>query len=532
MHTRRDQEWSIVRLLTLQKKGGIGRLLFATVNELPRGRPIPTNMSGIHSFPLKKNNERLFFRRTLLSKKEAIDWYRSLNEGEIATPIPTREEDREQKDGVIFQVPKLEDEKPWPALGLPITNELFSNRGLHEIQPPPFIGSVPARLHRRFGYHHDLKARLIDPDARAFVARRMHIDLFNYPEYLGSAAYVAPDPVINQIDNFMVPSKDGHGERIIYRFVPRPNQNLEGLRVTTFDKEAHLLTSFESHQVPANGILEVDKGTCMGEYGFVVTHEQHGVLVYKPPASFIRQMNINTSVNSGNRRRVIVPSSNSPAAHDMEYEAAMGSDLVSQSTFGDASNTSSTARISGAARERERQANAKYYGQRWFPEGSRKEATNLVHKLLRAARHRVVVADPYFGSLQIVQFLYAVHGREMDVTLLTSKLAFSPQPSETKMHLLKAFKLQLDKLIKHQQLEPEVRVMPASSLHDRFLVIDNDAWFLGNSLNSFGEKASMIVKLPNPDEVIERLKTLKSKAPGLDEYISKLPTEIAGKEIE
>lgn len=121
-----------------------------------------------------------------------------------------------------------------------------------------------------------------------------------------------------------------------------------------------------------------------------------------------------------------------------------------------------------------------------------------------------MVADPYLGATQLGQFLYAVHGSEVSVTLLTTSLAFQPQrdAGQTKVEQLHVFKRSLEELNKHQQLTPDVRVISASSLHDRFLVIDDDVWFVGNSLNSLGEKASMIVKLPDPNEVIERLHEL------------------------
>jgi hypothetical protein len=66
----------------------------------------------------------------------------------------------------------------------------------------------------------------------------------------------------------------------------------------------------------------------MGEYGFVITHDQQGVLAYQPSASFLRQMNLSIRVNSGNSRRVIVPSGDSLDSPAMEYQAAIGSELA------------------------------------------------------------------------------------------------------------------------------------------------------------------------------------------------------------
>jgi len=216
----------------------------------------------------------------------------------------------------------------------------------------------------------------------------------------------------------------------------------------------------------------------------------------------------------------------------MEYQAAMGSDRVSESTLGDVTNLRADVRVAVDAVRREQLAEARHYGQRWFPEGSREDAASFVRGLLRSARRRVIIADPYLGALQLGQFLYALHGSELNVSLLTTKLAFNPKPDEAKRSLLEAFKLSLSDLSKHQQFVPKVSIISSSRLHDRFLVVDDNVWFVGNSLNSLGEKASMIVRLPNPNEVIDRLQDLAAHAQSLDAYIGQLPKAGEGKPKE
>lgn len=516
------QEWAVIRLAVVQTRGCKGRLLFATVTELAQGRPAPAKMVGVEACNLANSADRVFFRRTVLSKEDAVAWYTSLGEGERLTPVPTRPDDRERSDGVPFLVPRLQDDQPWPALGLPIMEEFFSRPGQQALDAAPFIGSVPGRVHRRFGHHEGLDAFLLDRVAQAFVARRMHVNLSEYQEYLGSAAYIAPDPIIRQIDNFMAPAKDGRGERIIYRFVPRPGQNLEHLRLTTFDKEARLLTSFDTHHVPADGILDVAKGTCSGQYGYVVTHEQHGVLAYQPFVGFLRQMNLSIQVAPRKSVTVRVPTTSAKDAPPMEYQAAVEQEVASHSILGEVTSPGPGARVEVEAQRRERLAFAKQYGQRWFPNNSREEAAHFVREVLRAARFRVVIVDPYLGALQLGQFLYVIYGSEVNVTLLTTALAFEATATESRRDQLRIFSKHLADLKDVQRLEPEVRVVPASKLHDRFMVVDNEVWFVGNSLNSLGVKASMIVRLPNPDEVIDRLEFLRTGAPILADYIDEV----------
>ena len=516
------QEWAVIRLAVVQTRECKGRLLFATVTELAQGRPAPSKMVGVDACNLANSGDRVFFRRTVLSKEDAVAWYTSLGEGERCTPVPTHPDDREGSDGVPFLVPRLQDDQPWPALGLPITEDLFSRPGQQALDAAPFIGSVPGRVHRRFGHHEGLDAFLLDRAAQAFVARRMHVNLSEYQEYLGSAAYIAPDPIIRQIDNFMAPAKDDRGERIIYRFVPRPGQNLEHLRLTTFDKEARLLTSFDTHHVPADGILDVAKGTCSGQYGYVVTHEQHGVLAYQPFVGFLRQMNLSIKVAPRKSVTVSVPTTSAKDAPPMEYQAAVEQEVASHSILGEVTSPGPGARAEAEAQRRERLAFAKQYGQRWFPNNSREEAAHFVREVLRAARFRVVIVDPYLGALQLGQFLYVIYGSEVNVTLLTTALAFEATATESRKDQLQIFSKHLADLKDMQRLEPEVRVVPASKLHDRFMVVDNEVWFVGNSLNSLGVKASMIVRLPNPDEVIDRLESLRIGAPTLADYIDEV----------
>ena len=55
-------------------------------------------------------------------------------------------------------------------------------------------------------------------------------------------------------------------------------------------------------------------------------------------------------------------------------------------------------------------------------------------------------------------------------------------------------------------------------LHDRFLVVDGRVWFLGISLNALGSKASMILMVPDPEPVLDRLRERITKAAPFDKY--------------
>ena len=127
-----------------------------------------------------------------------------------------------------------------------MTEELFSDT-TESSNPAPFIGDSIARIHRRFGNAEAIKESLfLNDKALIFIARRLHIDLKEYPEYLGSAVLVVPDPIIRKIDNFLIPATEERGERIFYRFIAHAGQTLAGLKITLFDQQANLLTNFDN----------------------------------------------------------------------------------------------------------------------------------------------------------------------------------------------------------------------------------------------------------------------------------------------
>ena len=541
---------AVIRLATLQRqRGQAGRLLFATVSLVSRGRPLPRPMEGPpHRCAVGKTGETVYFRRILLNVRDAVGWYRSLGRGEDTTPVPSKVEERDSRyDGIRIETANLNDSPTWPHLGLPIEEGMFAFHSGRS-HPAPFIGNSPARIHRRLGSQEGFDVMLADDAAVAFVARRLHVDLRLYREYLGSAALVVPDPVLKQIDHFMIPASADTSERIFYRFVPRAGASLAGLKLTTFDEQAHLLTDLSTFDIPSDGILDIDKGDCIGSYGYVVAHPEHGVLAYSPSYPFLRQIGINSQAISSGGMTVSVPTGESANSPRIEYQAARRSSLSTQSLIGEAARIPNVSgRIATAVAHREQIASAKQYGQRWFSDGSREEAMRFVQGELRRARTRVMIADPYLAGLQLGQFLYAVNPETTSVTLLTSGLAFKTMkqnssqncskvgfwkcikkkfgfhstkqnPSKQEPSKIEDFNKQLAQLERDAKLTAKTYVLQYAVLHDRFLLIDDAVWFLGNSLNTLGDKASLIVKLPNPDEVIGQLEGILKQAIPFDDY--------------
>lgn len=524
-----DFEWAEIRLATFDQ-----RLLFATVKLLPKGRSKPELMNGVDNHKLSGNRGCLYVRRTVLTANDAVRWYRTIDEHSL-TPLPSCTSDRDTKyDGVKLQCTKMIDDPIWPNLGLPYGDGLFSS--LETVDPAPFIGNTSSRVHRRFGDDKGFDNLLSDSRALAFLARRLHVNLNSYREYLGSVVLLVPDPVLNKIDNFLIPKgSDSDDEHIFYRFVPRAGQSLKGLKLITFDERANLLSSFEVHDIPENGILKINKVSCIGKYGYAVTHPIHGILTYHQPAGFLRAVNVGIGITE-EIRKVRVPIRDSRKASKIDYEVNRSS--RSKSTYGyDHIPPNVNIRVGSSARARERLSEAEKLDQKWFGKGSREEAMAFIRHRISRAENRIIIADPYFGILQIPQFLLAVTSNDVKIELLTSRLAFerrvpksdraqesnTPSPTLEIKSKLEQFQLEVNRIQQGGNSDFEVMVLTGKSpeLHDRFLVVDDDVWFMGNSLNTLGTRASMVIKLPNPDEVLSALKEFHNKSEKFSEYKKK-----------
>jgi hypothetical protein len=118
--------------------------------------------------------------------------------------VPSDAEERNASlDGTPLAPSAFVDDPEWPTLGVPAGSDLLYSPG-GPGDPAPFVGSGSgsARIHRRFGENTGFEAVTADAVAIGFLKRRVHVDLANYTEYLGSVSLVVPDPVLRRVQIF------------------------------------------------------------------------------------------------------------------------------------------------------------------------------------------------------------------------------------------------------------------------------------------------------------------------------------------
>ena len=55
--------------------------------------------------------------------------------------------------------------------------------------------------------------------------------------------------------------------------------------------------------------------------------------------------------------------------------------------------------------------------------------------------------------------------------------------------------------------------------HDRFLVVDDQVWLIGTSLNNIGDRLTAAIKFPDPGPILNSLETLWKESEELQKWL-------------
>ena len=507
---------AIVRLATCRpgnKKAQLPLLVFASLEFVHSDRPAPDSTplddKGIPPRTQSRGPSRsqVYFRRVAMSAPDAIAWYRQAIGGEVTSPLAADPADRGPYDGGPLRTPLLLEEPPWPQLAFPISDNSLLGGELY--YPTPFMGpgAAAARIHRLMSAADpDLEALTRDSAVCSWLSSRIHFRIDDYPELLGSIVLVAPDPQVRSVKQYLTRDKDQR-ERLATVLQPRTGRNLEGLELTILEERFGAISTFLRPPVPSHGMIVTEAPAQIRSSGYMLAHFERGLIGFQPPLPFIRTVGLRMETSS---RRVQLQTRDS-RKKDAEIKTYEIGELAptTDSVVGDVTPPMTPhARFYDAVELRRVGARARLQDQRWINDVA--SARSFLRATIGGARQEVFVADSFFSGGDLFGYLHFVHRLNVHLKVLTSRDAFGN--SQERPGALLRMQQNLATFLKRGFANVDVRVMRNKEgdpiLHDRFLAVDGAVWFSGNSFNAIGQRESMIVKLPNPAPVIERLNEL------------------------
>jgi len=539
-----DYEHALLHLAWLVEHGHY-TLVFALVelfpSEMPPPDPTPEHCPAQPYRLSKKQSFRIYIKRHLLPAQAALAWYEASRAGTVVLP----DDPDRNGDDRILATSQLAEDPPWPHLvatdSLPFLQHTWGIVRAHHL----FQVTKPAEL--------DLliqTAAAID-----WFSHQLFFDLGDYPEWLGSLHLIAPNPVFRHLNRHRETGAE-HTNTVV-RIIPRANRSLDSLHLDLTQYGATGLTVAYSRPLAGPETIVPHVGT-VDTVGHRITCAIRGVLDWTAPLGYIDDVHLTIETPVAQRRVMVPPSPGRPGeVYDVPVLRTTYDNTVSDSpvpkTAGAYLVQSQLTRKLSAAQERRVEA--------WFYD-ERDRATLFVRDLITRARTQLWVVDPYFGGVDLMQFVMATTRDTVAVTIMTgadylsksdrpntvadtadalltqlSRLSTDDAPASRDAlrdallagdavlaHLGRlGIRRTVDEATEHgdtllaylDRLDPSGRitayVMTGASpaVHDRFLVIDDAVWCLGNSLNTLGDRAGVIVQVANPEQIIAGLERIR-----------------------
>lgn len=425
---------------------------------------------------------KLLIQRWHVSVRDGIQWYRSCVNGSMEVPTGN------QSKSTVVQLGQLGDDPPWPHLVVEV--EQF---WLHT----EFWGNRPggSRWHRTFPLTAvDITTGWQAADfekARDFFKSEVHVDLLSRSVLLGSCHLRLPNPVFHDLHQHV--GRDW--QSVMFDLKLYPGQSLEEIELTFWNQRSWGATSVRRMTLqPGLNVLHVPEG--VEQVAHAVSCQKRGLLKQSESAGFIGA--INMAMNIVSEQRCV--------------DAPKGSYTVGVSGASESIQVGTPRPIGALTRlaaDEEQQRTHKTWAEtafRWFDKDS-VAGTQAIRDIIQSASKSVDLLDPYFGRSDLLEFALSTTRHGLPFRVLTSHdFCTSGEDPDLGIERGDALAKTLDSVrAQDLRLNIEIKVMPGqkSPVHDRFLIVDGTVWVLGASLNEFGSRGSLLMKLPaSPDHGI------------------------------
>lgn len=490
--TRADllSDWSLLHLAWFRAAQS-RYLLFGWLEHMPADVPIQDG----HPFVSYKlgETEALHVSRFPLSRDESLQWLDKARTGQVN--LPKHPDATTSGDLAPLETINLRRE-PLVQSGvlsmeLPFLPYLHSAAHFYLLQ-----GDVIPTITKVLGEQNE---------PRQWLQDWLFFDVMSYPEYLGSLAVTHYDPLIRSVDTRLFPGEKGTQA---IRLCTWPSAPPEKLMLCGVERRNSGISPLQWAEIQDN-MTQITWPHQPGQIALVILDEKRALRWHTQPATFIKEIRLEVNMIAS-QKRVEVRTEHG-ALLDSFIAPTLVSETISQGT---PQVDRSQQRFTGAQSHREQLQLAKSMGLRWLDD--KVVAAGVIREIISGARNRVLIIDPYFGAAELARFGPFCTQAHVSIEIWTSAELLRGKGGEG-TRLLNAHV----ELTKHAPSRVSIYVMKGkrAPVHDRFLVVDDKVWLSGNSLTDIGHRASVLVQLPDPTFVSERLDTYRSTLVLLSDWI-------------
>jgi hypothetical protein len=313
-------------------------------------------------------------------------------------------------------------------------------------------------------------------------------DIIQKSEHIGNIYLSVPNPYFRSLHISQSVSPIG----IFYKICRRQGIE-EPLIFRTIDEHSEYITLDKTYEINNDtGLLELPHEPHFLELR--VYNKNNDLIWYTESSAFIRQIRLSFSVkeadlyvNYNGQKSIVEKYSN--------INKFVTEDKPSVDGF---NYYSSAERKRKYMKQRENKEFIFFEGAKDEAEKTRlkEDAKNVIRDIFNRSRDSCYICDPYFSLKDIVDFAMHIESNSVKVNILNCKEFLNKADASQIVSVL-------DEYNKKPFNKIEVRMLRGKGiLHDRFIVIDTEVWFVGSSFNEFGSRATCVAKVPESSDTL------------------------------
>ena len=366
------------------------------------------------------------------------------------------------------------------------------------------------------------------------IKNELGVDLCVYKEYFGAILLCMPNSILRDIEIYMAKPKVQIGSemKVVVLFYEREEKSIIGGTMEITDERLNGTVYLGTRKIDSN-IMLLDIPYEPSKLRVKIFNKE-GSLIYEFASRFIKSINIDFSIkgptklfnieDKNGEKSIKVPT----VTHDEIVVGKNRGNLIDEKII----------------KEREERELYVLEQRREFiyfkgkDKESKDRAKNIVRELISRAKKECIICDPYLSKDDVLDFAIRVESTGVEIKLLSSK-PFLLMKSDSNEEVTNGEKLndlikQLNEKYKANKLNCKVLLgRKKSPLHDRFIIIDKNAYILGSSLNEFGSRATTLFKVPNPKPLIDQAEkwfNSDEESIAIDRWIESLTCEVGNEE--
>lgn len=312
-------------------------------------------------------------------------------------------------------------------------------------------------------------------------------DIIQKREHVGNIYLSAPNPYFREVEISLSTNPIG----VFYKILTR-KKHFEPLKFRIIDKHGDAIALDKTYEITKQAdLLELPHEPHLFELR-IYNNEDELIAIHEP-ATFIRSIQLGMSIKQADFHVKVETESG-----NKEFVVEKFS-KEKPSVIGENKEFNPEYYFKNADKEREYIELAKrkefifYSGAKDESEKSKlkENAKSIIREILNNANDTCYLCDPYFSSMDIVEYAFQIKNSGIKICILNSKDAVPKEEAKKIVTIINEYNSK-------PFGEIEVRILRGNSiLHDRFIVTDKNVWFIGSSFNEFGNRATCIAKVPD-----------------------------------